>query len=211
MSSVAGPAWIQHRIGPNRVGPLGALQPLADGVKFIFKEEFVPESAPRAGCSILAPAISAMGPALMSVAGDPLRGGLTIGEIDGTPDLPLDRRPRHRGGLWVVAIGGLGIYGVILGGWAANNKFSLFGGLRASAQMIARADPGSGRPGDRPWRSAPSADRHRGRPRTRSRGCLPAADALGFFVLIDRLASPRPTGTPSTSPRPSPKSWPATT
>lgn len=124
-------AWIQHRIGPNRVGPFGLLQPLADGVKFIFKEEFVPESATR-WLFILAPAISAMA-ALMSVAVIPF-GGL-IGEIDGTP-IYLSIADLDIGALWVVAIGGLGIYGVILGGWASNSKYSLFGGLRASAQMI---------------------------------------------------------------------------
>ncbi|MCL4134472.1 UNVERIFIED_CONTAM: hypothetical protein GTU68_005310 [Idotea baltica] len=114
-------AWIQHRIGPNRVGPFGMLQPLADGVKFIFKEEFVPEGANR-WLFILAPAISAVA-ALMSVAVIPFAIMMSIADLD-------------IGALWVVAIGGLGIYGVILGGWASNSKYSLFGGLRASAQMI---------------------------------------------------------------------------
>jgi NADH-quinone oxidoreductase subunit H len=124
-------AWIQHRIGPNRVGPRGLLQPLADGIKFIFKEEFVPAGATR-WLFVLAPALAA-GAALMSVAVIPF-GGL-VGEIDGTPiyfsiaDIPVSA-------LYVVAIGGLGIYGVILGGWASNSKYSLFGALRASAQMI---------------------------------------------------------------------------
>jgi len=124
-------AWIQHRLGPNRVGPQGMLQPLADGIKFIFKEEFVPPGGNK-WLFLLAPAIAATA-ALMSVAVIPF-GGL-IGEIDGTPiyfsiaDIPV-------GALYVVAIGGLGIYGVILGGWASNSKYSLFGCLRASAQMI---------------------------------------------------------------------------
>jgi len=124
-------AWIQHRLGPNRVGPFGALQPLADGVKFIFKEEFVPEGATR-WLFILAPAISALA-ALMSVAVIPF-GGL-VGEVDGVA-IYFSIADLDIGALWVVAIGGLGIYGVILGGWASNSKYSLFGGLRASAQMI---------------------------------------------------------------------------
>lgn len=124
-------AWIQHRIGPNRVGPFGALQPLADGVKFIFKEEFVPAGATR-WLFILAPAISAMA-AMMSVAVIPF-GGM-IGEVEGT-EIYFSIADLDIGALWVVAIGGLGIYGVILGGWASNSKYSLFGGLRASAQMI---------------------------------------------------------------------------
>jgi NADH-quinone oxidoreductase subunit H len=124
-------AWIQHRLGPNRVGPFGALQPLADGVKFIFKEEFVPEGATR-WLFILAPAISAMA-AMMSVAVIPFGGLVT--EIDGT-EIYFSIADLDIGALWVVAIGGLGIYGVILGGWASNSKYSLYGGLRASAQMI---------------------------------------------------------------------------
>ncbi|MFT7670581.1 MAG: NADH-quinone oxidoreductase subunit H [Planctomycetota bacterium] len=124
-------AWIQHRIGPNRVGPLGVLQPLADGVKFIFKEEFIPAGATR-WLFIIAPAISAAA-ALMSVAVIPFGGLIT--EIDGTPIL-FSIADLDIGALWVVAIGGLGIYGVILGGWASNSKYSLFGCLRASAQMI---------------------------------------------------------------------------
>lgn len=124
-------AWIQHRLGPNRVGPFGALQPLADGVKFIFKEEFVPEGATR-WLFIVAPAISALA-AMLSVAVIPF-GGL-IGEVDGT-EIYFSIADLDIGALWVVAIGGLGIYGIILGGWASNSKYSLFGGLRASAQMI---------------------------------------------------------------------------
>ncbi len=124
-------AWIQHRLGPNRVGPFGALQPLADGIKFIFKEEFVPSGATR-WLFVLAPAISAVAD-LMSVAVIPFGGLVT--EIDGTP-IYLSIADLNIGALWIVGIGGLGIYGVILGGWASNSKYSLFGGLRASAQMI---------------------------------------------------------------------------
>jgi NADH-quinone oxidoreductase subunit H len=124
-------AWIQLRVGPNRVGPFGVLQPLADGIKFIFKEEFVPPGATR-WLFILAPALAAI-PAMMTVAVIPFTG--LIAEIDGTPiygsiaDLDI-------GAIYIMAVSGLGVYGVILGGWASNSKYSLLGGLRASAQMI---------------------------------------------------------------------------
>ena len=124
-------AWIQLRIGPNRVGPFGLLQPLADGIKFIFKEEFVPPGATR-WLFIMAPALAAI-PAMMTVAVIPFTG--LIAEIDGTPiygsiaDVDI-------GAIYIMAVSGLGVYGVILGGWASNSKYSLLGGLRASAQMI---------------------------------------------------------------------------
>ena len=123
-------AWIQWRIGPNRVGPWGTLQPLADGVKFIFKEELVPAGANRFLFRI-APALSAV-PAMLAVAVIPFAGELTVGGIRtnlSVTDLDVSA-------LYVVAIGGLGVYGVILGGWSSNSKYSLLGGLRASAQMV---------------------------------------------------------------------------
>ena len=123
-------AWMQYRVGPNRVGPWGLLQPLADGVKFIFKEELVPEGGNRLMFR-LAPLLSAF-PAMMTIAVIPFGSEVTIGSITtnlSVTDLDI-------GVLYVLAIGGLGIYGVILGGWASNSKYSLLGGLRASAQMI---------------------------------------------------------------------------
>jgi NADH-quinone oxidoreductase subunit H len=123
-------AWIQYRIGPNRVGPWGLLQPLADGVKFIFKEEVIPDGA-NPLMFRLSPILSAM-PAMLAIAVIPFAGEVTILGVDTTlsvADLDISA-------LYVVAIGGLGVYGIILGGWSSNSKYSLLGGLRASAQMI---------------------------------------------------------------------------
>jgi len=123
-------AWMQYRIGPNRVGPGGILQPLADGVKFIFKEELVPDGANK-WMFRLAPTLAAI-PAMMTVAVIPFGGEFVWGEIR----TPLSIADIDVGAMYVLAIGGLGIYGIILGGWASNSKYSLLGGLRASAQMI---------------------------------------------------------------------------
>ena len=123
-------AWIQYRIGPNRVGPWGLLQPLADGVKFIFKEEVVPAGA-NPLLFRLAPIVSAA-PAMLAIAVIPFAGELTIGGVETT----LSITDLDVSALYVVAIGGLGVYGVILGGWSSNSKYSLLGGLRASAQMV---------------------------------------------------------------------------
>jgi NADH-quinone oxidoreductase subunit H len=123
-------AWMQYRVGPNRVGPFGLLQPLADGLKFLFKEELVPAGANRLLFRI-APALAAM-PSMLTVAVIPIttwvaangeRRWFAIAEID-------------VGILYLLALGGLSVYGVILGGWSSNSKYSLLGGLRASAQMI---------------------------------------------------------------------------
>jgi NADH-quinone oxidoreductase subunit H len=123
-------AWMQYRVGPNRVGPWGVLQPLADGVKFIFKEELVPAGG-NPWMFRLAPVIAAF-PAMMTIAVIPFGGQVTIGNV--TTNLSI--ADLDIGVLYVLAIGGLGIYGVILGGWASNSKYSLLGALRASAQMI---------------------------------------------------------------------------
>jgi NADH-quinone oxidoreductase subunit H len=123
-------AWIQWRIGPNRVGPFGLLQPLADGVKFLFKEELVPEGANKL-LFRLAPVLAAA-PAMMAVAVIPFAGEITLLGVHTTlsiADIPISA-------LYVVAVSGLGVYGVILGGWSSNSKYSLLGGLRASAQMV---------------------------------------------------------------------------
>lgn len=124
-------AWMQYRIGPNRVGPFGLLQPLADGVKFIFKEELTPDGANK-WMFRAAPVLAAL-PAMMTIAVIPFASHVTIGGRDfGT----LSVTDLDVGILYILALGGLSIYGVILGGWASNSKYSLMGALRASAQMI---------------------------------------------------------------------------
>ncbi|MEQ1893697.1 MAG: NADH-quinone oxidoreductase subunit NuoH [Planctomycetota bacterium] len=123
-------AWIQWRIGPNRVGPWGVLQPLADGVKFIFKEELVPAGANKL-LFRLAP-IMAAAPAMMSLAVIPFAGDLSFFGFQtklAIADFPISA-------MYIPAVAGMGVYGVILGGWSSNSKYSLLGGLRASAQMI---------------------------------------------------------------------------
>src|SRR6202167_4969233 len=133
-------AHIQLRIGPNRVGPHGLLQPLADVVKLITKEDMIPSHVSKV-FYLLAPFIAVMF-ALIPIAVIPFGGdlnipaftvgGLTIGPIHSTMELT----DLNIGVLFILGISGLGVYGVALAGWASNNKYSLLGGLRSSAQMI---------------------------------------------------------------------------
>ncbi|HHI80798.1 MAG TPA: NADH-quinone oxidoreductase subunit NuoH [Planctomycetes bacterium] len=123
-------AWIQFRYGPNRVGPWGLFQPIADGLKFFFKEELVPEGA-NPFLFRIAPALAA-GPAMMTVAVIPFTFPILI---DGQP-FSMAIADINIGVLFFIAMSGLGVYGILLGGWGSNNKWSLLGGLRASAQMI---------------------------------------------------------------------------
>jgi NADH-quinone oxidoreductase subunit H len=126
-------AWIQYRIGPNRVGPRGLFQPLADLVKFLFKEELMPDGANRLLFRV-APLLAAL-PAMLTIAVIPIGPVVEIGGVR----TPLSVTDLDIGVLYVLAVGGLSVYGVILGGWASNSKYSLLGGLRASAQMISYA------------------------------------------------------------------------
>jgi NADH-quinone oxidoreductase subunit H len=128
-------AWVQDRIGPNRAGPLGIIQPLADAIKMFFKEEFTPARADR-WLYLLAP-IWIIIPALIGIAVVPLAGTVEIGGrmID------LQIAQVDVGILYILAVSGLGVYGVVLGGWASNSKYSFFGGLRATAQMISYEIP----------------------------------------------------------------------
>ena len=123
-------AWIQDRRGPNRVGPHGLGQPLADGVKNIMKEETLPPYVNKA-LFFLAPIMSFM-PAMMAWAVIPFGASWASrwGRIDMVfADLPI-------GFLFVLAITSLGVYGIVLAGWSSNNKYALLGGLRSSAQMV---------------------------------------------------------------------------
>jgi NADH-quinone oxidoreductase subunit H len=123
-------AFIQHRLGPNRVGPWGLLQPIADGVKFVFKEDVIPGHVDKV-LYLLAPA-AILAPALMAFAVVPF--GDTI-QLFGR-EITLQIADLNVGILYVLAISSLGVYGIVLGGWASNNKYSLLGGLRSAAQMI---------------------------------------------------------------------------
>jgi NADH-quinone oxidoreductase subunit H len=122
--------FIQDRLGPNRVGPAGLLQSVADGVKNIMKEETYPGRA-NLPIFILAPVMSFL-PALLTWAVIPY--GAPWESKWGTIDMAL--APLPIGFLYILSIASLGVYGIVLAGWASNSKYSLLGGLRSSAQMI---------------------------------------------------------------------------
>ncbi len=128
-------AWFQQRTGPNRVGPWGLLQPLADGIKLIFKEDIIPSGADRA-VYLIAPILKTV-PALIVLAVIPFGPHLLIPWFDGLwYNIPLGLADPNVGVLWLLAITSIGTYGVVLAGWASNSKYSMLGGLRATAQML---------------------------------------------------------------------------
>lgn len=114
-------AFIQSRLGPNRVGPYGLFQPLADVVKLLLKEDVTPSQGYKT-IHAIAPMIPVV-TALMTVAVIPFGDGLYATDI-------------NAGVLYLLAVNSIGVYGVTLGGWSSNSKYSLLGGLRAAAQMI---------------------------------------------------------------------------
>jgi len=128
-------AWIQDRCGPNRVGPWGLLQPIADGIKFLVKEDVVPNHVDKP-LFIFAPAVIFL-IAFIGFAAIPWGGQL---ELDGrlvdiqvaNPDIGL---------LYILGVGSMSVYGTVLGGWASNNKYSLYGAIRATAQMLSYEIP----------------------------------------------------------------------
>lgn len=123
-------AFMQDRIGPNRAGPFGLLQPLADGVKMFTKEEFIPQTASK-WLFILGPSLAMM-TACMTGAVIPWGKDLVL---DGVK-YSLQVADINIGILYIFAVVSLGVYGIMIGGWASNNKYSLLGALRASSQMI---------------------------------------------------------------------------
>lgn len=121
---------MQDRIGPNRTGPLGLLQPLADGGKFFFKEDFIPKNAEKF-LFILGPGL-VMFISLITGAVIPWGKSLNIGG----ESFNLQVANIDVGVLYLIGMVSIGVYGIMIGGWASNNKYSLIGAIRASSQMI---------------------------------------------------------------------------
>lgn len=113
--------FMQVRFGPNRVGLWGILQPLADAAKLLFKELLVPDKVDKT-IFLLAPALTLV-PALVAWAVIPVSPGIVLADI-------------NIGILYILAISSMGVYGIIMAGWASNNRFSFLGGLRSAAQMV---------------------------------------------------------------------------
>jgi NADH-quinone oxidoreductase subunit H len=129
LNLAAGLVWVERRLlavwqdryGPNRVGPFGLLQPLADSVKLFLKEDWIPPFADKP-VFVLAPAII-VATSLLSFAVVPFAPGFVVADL-------------NIGLLFLLAMSSLGVYSIVLAGWASNNKYSLLGGIRASAQML---------------------------------------------------------------------------
>jgi len=129
LSTAAGLIWLerrllglwQDRLGPNRVGPLGLLQPLADVIKLMFKEDWIPPFADKP-IYVLAPAIVTI-TALLGFAIIPFAPGIVVADL-------------NIGVLFFLAMSALGVYSIVLGGWASNNKYALLGAMRGAAQVI---------------------------------------------------------------------------
>jgi NADH-quinone oxidoreductase subunit H len=113
--------WMQIRLGPNRVGPLGLLQPVADGIKLLMKEIILPANANK-GLFILAPVVM-ITPALAAWAVIPFAPELVLADI-------------NAGLLYILALSSIGVYGVIIAGWASNSKYAFLGAMRSAAQMV---------------------------------------------------------------------------
>ncbi|WP_157682964.1 NADH-quinone oxidoreductase subunit NuoH [Nocardioides scoriae] len=125
-------ARMQHRIGPNRHGPFGLLQSLADGVKLALKEDIVPKAADKV-VFVIAPVIAVI-PAFVTFSVIPFGPEVKVPFSDITTPLQLTDMPVAV--IFVMAIASIGIYGIVLGGWSSGSTYSLLGGLRSSAQMI---------------------------------------------------------------------------
>ncbi len=123
-------AFFQDRLGPNRVGPFGLFQPFADGGKLLFKEEIIPKNAEK-WLFILGPGVAMIVATITSAV---IPWGTSIRIFD--RDVALQVADINIGILYIVGIVSVGVYGIMIGGWASNNKYSLYGAIRASAQMI---------------------------------------------------------------------------
>ena len=138
LTAVAYTVWLerkvvghmQNRWGPTRVGPFGLLQPAADGIKFLFKEDLTPPHVYKP--LFLAAPMMALIFALTSISVIPFGNSITIFGLN----IPLQITDLNIGLLMILGVTSLGVYGVALAGWSSNNKYSLLGGLRASAQMV---------------------------------------------------------------------------
>jgi NADH-quinone oxidoreductase subunit H len=121
---------MQGRLGPNRVGPQGLLQPIADGIKFLMKEDIIPAGVDKP-VYLLAPAMLLI-PALMTFAVIPFGASITLFGRN----IPLQVADINVGILYILALTSIGVYGLVLAGWSSNSKYPLIGGLRSSAQLI---------------------------------------------------------------------------
>ena len=127
-------AWIQDRVGPNRVGKFGLLQPIADGAKFLLKEDIIPAHVDKV-LFVIAPTISVF-TTMLALAAVPL-GPTTLGE-----DFQFMIAPKLDIGIvFLFSVTSLAVYGIILGGWSSNNKYSVLGGLHSSAQVVSYEIP----------------------------------------------------------------------
>ena len=124
-------ARFQTRIGPNRTGPQGLLQPIADGIKLLFKEELIPDQADKL-LFVLAPVITVV-PVVLLMAVIPFGPDLTILGRRVSQGLAPDL---NVGALYILAIASIAVYGIVIAGWASNSKYALLGGIRSSAQMV---------------------------------------------------------------------------
>ncbi|MFQ5462026.1 MAG: NADH-quinone oxidoreductase subunit NuoH [Phycisphaerae bacterium] len=128
-------AWMQDRVGPNRVGPLGLFQPIADGLKFLFKEDIIPGHVERT-LFLVAPTVAFVVAFIGFVAipwgGQLMLDGRLVEVQVANPDIGL---------LYILGVGSMGVYGIVLGGYASNNKYAFYGAIRATAQMLSYEIP----------------------------------------------------------------------